>query len=1431
VTASALISAWYCGEQIIASVGGVNIDYDYSEMVFVSDTVDDIVSYGIGSIELFLSAVEILDTAYAFCETFVRISTVTKTAGQSTWDLFKTTFNSVKSCTAGSTTFIERLGTAMNIIGVIIAVGISLYALFAIGEELGWGSVGTGIAVTYAIITLAYSLALLALAAFGGPVGAIIAAVIAMIDMLAQVLFGFDFLGKFIGWIIDLCTDIRVRSKVSMDLVDSDMSFVDVDGNGIDVGDNVSYRSRLYGNVTITGDGSYSDLVDSYIIPHQVLWAPWGSKSVSGRSTVVNSTAYTATCKSVLYETEAWLRPGIGMVNFPIGVGLYTDYRIYYDDCWWFFGWWCDRESQTNNPSNTQVSHWTTLYFDVLPGSIDEFGDWRALASSDSDGDGLNSSEEAEAGTHPWRWDTDGDGLGDEYELLVGSDPTRRDSDGDGLDDRFEHARGFDPLSGDADGDGLTDYFEYHGWAVNITYRNRTYYWMVNSQPHLNDTDGDGVNDFEEYYCLLNPRSQDTDGDGVQDEVTDYYLTRIAHDPSFLGYLDTSHSHVVAVDGDGYVYSGDQFYVVVLDPDGAEVGGFPIPSAGYNWMVDLDCISANISGELQTVILSMTSQALRFYAVNGTLLNELNAAIDFGWVDTPMSGFALDPNGPEAGMYYMYVLLGYADVVLKVVMNGTDMVEIERSWGGSGTGPGEFDFGYSEGKAAVDAEGYVYISDIGNARIQKFEPDGTLVTMWGELGTQDGFLENVRSITVDGDGNVITLDLHGDFATRLQKWSPEGRWMCSYENETFYGDDIDVDDENRVIVAQYYNVTRWSHYMELIQAHPEYVFLDADSDGLTDIEEEVGWLISVTNPEETVVLSVSSDPMAPDTDADGLNDSEESALLSDPRSIDSDGDGLPDLRELELGTNLTHWDSDGDGLGDGDEVMFGSDPNVPDTDADGLSDHQEFLIGTDPNSNDTDQDGLDDMGELGFGSDPTNPDTDGDLMFDGQEHELGTDPLRGDTDSDGVDDGYEVIYETNATSGDSDGDGLSDGFEIAYLLSPLSNDTDGDGLNDSRELELGLNPRSRDSDGDGIPDSLDLDYLLELEGEIILAYDYVSGSAEFAFNLSERASVRVVDPSSLQAQHGSARYIVLIGDPGEDGGPAGGLIHDLLEDSGDILERMSLSAIERMAVRYGVWNDTQTIVMLSSVHDTDWIRVLGILKSMSMTVSDRGVLVDYLNPRACFMLDQMDTMRATDTFVWTKLSEMTTFSVQVEKLHDDEVGDSLSDSDSLARGEVAMDKYIRIEFQAHDPSMQNIINGSLVRIYYTVADLDMNGDGDADDPEDLNETTLALFLLSPNGSWTRISDFADTTGVNTTNVELFGKEYEGYVWANLSGLSTFGIAGLTFEGPVGPEMPWLLLILVVLIAVSLLVGVAVAVRRRRARAKSPPPRQRRLAAL
>lgn len=115
---------------------------------------------------------------------------------------------------------------------------------------------------------------------------------------------------------------------------------------------------------------------------------------------------------------------------------------------------------------------------------------------------------------------------------------------------------------------------------------------------------------------------------------------------------------------------------------------------------------------------------------------------------------------------------------------------------------------------------------------------------------------------------------------------------------------------------------------------------DSDLDGLPDYWERryFGDLSSVGE----------SDP-----DLDGLTNFEEVAVFTSPTAPDSDGDGLTDSDEVrfEPGLNPTHQDSDGDGLADGDEVrVYQTNPGLVDTDGDGFADNFELEHGAEPNN-------------------------------------------------------------------------------------------------------------------------------------------------------------------------------------------------------------------------------------------------------------------------------------------------------------------------------------------------------------------------------------------------------------------------------------------------------------------------------------------------
>lgn len=250
---------------------------------------------------------------------------------------------------------------------------------------------------------------------------------------------------------------------------------------------------------------------------------------------------------------------------------------------------------------------------------------------------------------------------------------------------------------------------------------------------------------------------------------------------------------------------------------------------------------------------------------------------------------------------------------------------------------------------------------------------------------------------------------------------------------------------------------------------------DTDSDGLTDLEEierhgtspvlhssagsgiADGWLVAFAL--DPLVIT----PAFEDPDGDGFTTLEEFSYSATRLSF-STADNRRQ-RFLE-GLDPLARDTDGDGLADGWEVESGLDPLSPDDaladpDGDGLTNLEEFLAGADPFSADTDGDGMSDLDEVKTGwvvkieeiearvfPSPAARDTDGDGLSDLEERDGRTvrdgipytfpplDPQRPDSDLDGLDDLFEVTY------------------DIAPRLDPRKADTDGDTMTDKAEFDL-----------------------------------------------------------------------------------------------------------------------------------------------------------------------------------------------------------------------------------------------------------------------------------------------------------------------------------------------------------------------------------------
>ena len=103
----------------------------------------------------------------------------------------------------------------------------------------------------------------------------------------------------------------------------------------------------------------------------------------------------------------------------------------------------------------------------------------------------------------------------------------------------------------------------------------------------------------------------------------------------------------------------------------------------------------------------------------------------------------------------------------------SDPPALVTSWGGLGSGPGQFDHPRD---VAVAPDGNVYVVDALNNRVQYFTSSGGYLGEWGGTGTGPGQFQDPRQMAIDKDGNVYV----SDGANRVQKFSATGGYLMSF---------------------------------------------------------------------------------------------------------------------------------------------------------------------------------------------------------------------------------------------------------------------------------------------------------------------------------------------------------------------------------------------------------------------------------------------------------------------------------------------------------------------------------------------------------------------------------------------------------------------------------------------------------------------------
>ncbi len=549
----------------------------------------------------------------------------------------------------------------------------------------------------------------------------------------------------------------------------------------------------------------------------------------------------------------------------------------------------------------------------------DDFG----IVDPDSDNDGLTNSEEQIIGTDPFDPDTDNDGLSDGQEVNnIGTDPLDPDTDNDGLNDSQEvNNIGTDPLDPDTDNDGLSD-----GQEVN----------NIGTDPLDPDTDDGGVTDGAEVGNGTNPvnnpaddfggGNNDSDNDGLTDDEERTIGTN-PFDP------DT--------DDDG-LNDGEEVDVTntnPLNPDTDNDGlkdGQEVLQTNTN---PLDPDTDNDGLKDGQEVLTVGTDPLDPDTDDGGVTDGAEVANGTNPVNNPADDFGGGGNDADND--------GLTDAE-------------ENAIGTNPNDPDSDDDGLKDGKEVNETNTNPLDADSDNDGLTDGQEVNTTLTDPNDPDTDDGGVNDGQEVANGtnpfnpaddfGGGNgtidlAVTVSSNKSSATVGESinWSV---LVWNHGPEEATGIQVSVVPPSCVTVNGVYppGGTTFTNGVWSIPA------IAASNGANLSINVTAAQNGACVLKAQVIAADQTDVDSTPNNNLPAEDDQDSNAVqIGGGTDPDSDNDGLTDTQEAAIGTNPNDPDTDDDGLTDGDEVnVYNTDPLDADTDNGGVNDGQEVSNGTNP---------------------------------------------------------------------------------------------------------------------------------------------------------------------------------------------------------------------------------------------------------------------------------------------------------------------------------------------------------------------------------------------------------------------------------------------------------------------------------------------------
>ena len=220
------------------------------------------------------------------------------------------------------------------------------------------------------------------------------------------------------------------------------------------------------------------------------------------------------------------------------------------------------------------------------------------------------------------------------------------------------------------------------------------------------------------------------------------HVTGSPNQLSELDLLSMPSDVAIGKDGQTYVVDSGNHQVAVFDATGTKVTSLGMMGSEEGQL--LSPLGLGTSGKGEVYVVDKGNNRLVMFDAKGKFRR--NIPLEEEGDDVVPVDVAVGPKGKE-----LFVTANNSHKVLVFSTKGV----LLRAWGGEGEDDGQFRY---PATIDIDAAGNVYVVDVLNARVQKFDPAGTHLLTIGKLGGKPGTFFRPKGVAVDASGNIYVSD-------------------------------------------------------------------------------------------------------------------------------------------------------------------------------------------------------------------------------------------------------------------------------------------------------------------------------------------------------------------------------------------------------------------------------------------------------------------------------------------------------------------------------------------------------------------------------------------------------------------------------------------------------------------------------------------------